>query len=388
MSANFFICHTESDAEFVDLLVEYLEASSSNPASITCSHLPGYALSNEESDSGDLRDALMRSDTVIAVATPKALVDSQFMVEVGAAWAFDRWIIPLLDPQLTGNDLPKPIRDLPCLTLDGPRAVTELGKHVCVGYVESQQSQTVLRRMFGEYQPENAPAESDRKTAAQGEKAAADNQPAQPQLSSETTARAVSTPDTAREETPHDRAEPEQETAETKKFPTALESLNAGIAFSDCMFNRNGSSSFAKELDLPLGTFIDALGGNWQNLRDLDDLDLFHGVTENLITSLPPARSEISYWYDIGSRISTLLNIAGRGLPDDPQQRELTEQKWKSGLTSIGFLGSQVNIRAEEISQLQTMLENLIGPENERDYTNIAKCLDLLRQRAVEPERA
>jgi hypothetical protein len=388
MTANVFICHTESNTQWVDQLVEFLETSSTNPALIRCSFLPGYALSSEESDSDDLREALMRSDVVLAVTAPDALVNAQFMFELGASWAFDTWIIPVMLPGTSSEDLPKPIRNLPGLTIDGPEAVIKLAQHVNIGYVESQQSQTALQRMF-----ETDSQESEAVTTPnisipqepverQNESLSEQQLPAEEPKTDSTQEELPEEPPPPTDEEPDQPDEPVM-AQEKRESPSALESFNAGVAFADCMFNREGTSSFSKELDEPLGTFIDALGGNWENLRALDDLDVFNGVTENLIASLPPDKSAVSYWYDIGARISTLLNIAGRGLPADPQERESTQATWDGSITSFRFLASQVEIQEQDIADVQAMLENLIGPESEKDYSNMAKCLDQLRERAA-----
>jgi len=402
MTAKIFICHTESSTQWVDQLVEFLETASTNPALIRCSYLPGYASSSEESDCDDLREAIFQSDVVVAITSADALLDPEYMFELGAAWAFDRWIIPVMIPGTGSEGFPKPIRDLPSLTADGTESIIQLAQHVSVGYVESQQTQAALQRMFETDEQESEDAAQPKAATPQELEQNQSESLSEQQTSTQDTT-TDSTPQALAEESPaigeepapaeesppigEEPAPPQEESAvethDKTELPSALESFNAGIAFADCMFNREGTSSFSTELDEPLGGFIDALGGDWKNLRNLDDLDVFNGVAENLIASLPPEKSAISYWYDIGLRISTLLNIAGRGLPTDPQERESTESEWNGGITSFRFLASQVEMQEQDIAEVQAMLENLIGPESEKDYSNMSKCLERLRGHAA-----
>jgi hypothetical protein len=441
MTTSIFICHCEADTQWVDLLVEYLEACSEAPASIRCSYLPGYALSNDESDSEDLKEALMRADVVVAITTHEALASAQYMVELGASWAFDTWIIPVMRSRFESRYLPKPIRDLTPITLNGPDDAIILAQQMNVGHVDSQQSQTALHRLFEnpdqlkmrtdvgagsvptqqttetDVSPtsEQDISQTETKSEAEASREAALHQHSENdnQLEMRTDVGTASIPtqqttetdvtSTSEQDIPQaemkSEADASRETAsspidsapssaeEKVDYPSPIASLNAGIAFTDCVFNRNDTSSFAKELDNPLGTFVKALGGNWDALRKLDDVDIYNSATENLMTSLPPTRSEISCWYDIGSRISTMLNIAGRGLPQDAQERELTEQKWQSCFSSFRYLAMQVNISDQDVADIQEMLKNLIGPPSDKDYTNMARCLDKVRQCAMVSNR-
>ena len=55
-------------------------------------------------------------------------------------------------------------------------------------------------------------------------------------------------------------------------------------------------------------------------------------------------------------------------------------------MTSFRFLASQVEMQEQDIAELQAMLENLVGPESEKDYSNMAKCLERLRAYAAASE--
>lgn len=381
MSSPVIICHTETDTEWVDLLVEYLEASSRDSLSIRCSSLPGYGLNSPETDGDEFRSAITHADAVIAVVTKEALGDAQIMLEIGAAWALDRWMVLLLDPGLTLEELPKPLQNLTCLLMDGPQALIQLAQEVCVGYIVSDQSVDALYRMFGTYdvgvdisdREKVSPALPSSPTTKLPSQEIMDGVGYEEQVHSGSMGAVA-------ESIHQDSSSP---TSDMKRdYPSAMDSLSAGLAMSDSLFHRHESDSFIKELDGPFGTFVDALGGSWKDLRDLDDIDLFNGVTDNLISSLPPVRSEVSHWYDLGSHLSTMLNIAGQGLPAEPQQRETLQQKWQSSFNLFKSLAHEVEIQPQDILEIQQMLQNLIGPESEKDYTNIAKCLETLKHHA------
>jgi hypothetical protein len=337
--------------------------------------VPGCALNREDTEPAELKYEIMRADVVVAVVTQEALLDAQFVLEVATAWVYDKWIVPLLEQGLTRNDLPRSLRELQTLPMDGAKPLAELARNVCFEHVDSDRGRDALNRLLkklkarrAEHLAETTPAmrmdaliEQD---APDGDRALDD---ASRYASSSTVEidSGVNLPG--------------------RRFPSAVESLNAGMALSDCYFNhRQGNGpGFVEKLDRSFGSFLDALGGSWNDIRVLDDPEVFSGVTENLISGLPPARSDISIWYNLGYCISTMLNIAGNGVPRSRRKKEVTAVQWRRSLERFRQLVFALDLQEREVETMREMLENLMGPDAEKDHSNMTRCLEHIRRHAL-----
>jgi hypothetical protein len=164
-------------------------------------------------------------------------------------------------------------------------------------------------------------------------------------------------------------------------------SLEAGRAISECSFHRDEGGNFAAELGRSFGRFIDAVGGNWRELERLGDVDGWLGATDNLLASLPPNKKHISEWYELGFQFSTLHSIAEQGWPLDPEQRAAYQELWNQAMTAFLQAAESAQITTLKAQRVQVLLENLIGPEPQRDYTNVARSLHELRSLAEQADR-
>ena len=379
ISQSMLVCHSQADTDLVEALVRYLNACSRVPLAFRCSYLPGCALNREDTAPAELKYEIMRADVVVAVVTREALLDAQFVLELATAWVYDKWTVPVLEESLSSDDLPRPLRELRTLSLDGAESLIELGKVVCFEHAEPEQSQEALERLL-------------KATLGQPDEQKDEDKPTDPMKAIlEKTASGQSVPAAyaSRFITGSVFEVDNGVDLPGRRFPSAIESLNAGMALSDCYFNhRKGKGScFASKLDGCFGGFLDALGGCWCDLRVLEDLEVFSGVTENLISTLPPARSDIGIWYNLGSCISTLLNIATNGPPRSRRRKEATAVQWRRSLERFRLLASELNLRQREIEAIAAMLQNLMGPESEKDPTNLKRCVNTVRRQAVIYER-
>ena len=171
------------------------------------------------------------------------------------------------------------------------------------------------------------------------------------------------------------------------RLPSCEMSLEAGRAVSDCVFNRAEINDFESELSVPLGRFVDAMGGSWSELRKLQDLELWLGATENLLGSLPPELHRCEEWYQVGFELATLHNLAGQLVLDGPERDERAEQQWRQALDRFLSRAERANIGYEDLGRVLPLLENLAGPRAERDLTNIGRSLNEVRSYAVGADR-
>jgi hypothetical protein len=375
MSQGIFICHSRSDTKWVRALVEYLRACSAVPPAFHCSYLSGYAVNREDSEPTELKYEIMRADVVVAVVTGEALLDPQFVLEMATAWAYDKWIVPLLEKDVSPSHLPRPLREIRLLPTSEADALEELARNVCFEHVASDESRAALNRLLRKARGRKAERQADDTPTRLTEAILQDTAPG-PSPQSDEADRFAS------------GAAFEIDSGVNvpgRRFPSAIESLNAGMALGDCFFNhrRGNGTSFAKKLDKNFGGFLDALGGSWNDIRVLDDLEVFSGVTENLISTLPPARNDISYWYNLGTCLSTMLNIAGDGVPRNQRKKEVTAVQWRRSLELFHQLATELNLQERDIAAIRDMLENLMGSESRKDYSNMTRCLERVRRYAL-----
>jgi hypothetical protein len=375
MNQGIFICHCRADTELVKPLVAYLKVCSRVPPAFRCSYLPGCALNREDTEPAELKYEIMRADVVLAVVTQEALLDAQFVLEMTTAWVYDKWVVPLLELGLTRNDLPRSLHELRTVPMDGAGSLAELARNVCFEHVDTDRGREALDRLLKKLQARQAEHQSEgtptlRLEALDDDDLMEGSRP--PDDPSRFASSAIVEIDSGIR-------------VPGRRFPSAVESLNAGVALSDCYFNhrRANGSGFVPELDKSFGNFLDALGGSWNDIRVLDDLEVFSGVTENLISSLPPARSDISNWYNLGYCISTMLNIARNGAQRSRRKKEVTAVQWRRSLERFHQLAFELDLREREVEAIGEMLENLMGPDTERDHANVTRCLERIRRHAL-----
>jgi len=170
-------------------------------------------------------------------------------------------------------------------------------------------------------------------------------------------------------------------------LPSSRMALEAGRALSDCVFNREEALDFQKELEEPFGRFVDAMGGSWSELSQLQDVDVWLGATENLLQNLPNEGRRIGAWYEVGYELAILHNLAGQGLFDTEEKRAEAERLWRKALERFLIRAENASIPYEDLARVLSLLENLVAPRSERDLANIARSLDELRSQAAGADR-
>lgn len=113
-----FISHSAKDRDFAAAVVDLLEATLNIPPdAIRCTSVDGYKL--EAGDSPEtLRLNIQSCDVLVALLTPASLESGFVLMELGAAWGFNKRICPVLAPRLTFNLLPGPSGPLHAVMAD------------------------------------------------------------------------------------------------------------------------------------------------------------------------------------------------------------------------------------------------------------------------------
>jgi hypothetical protein len=155
----------------------------------------------------------------------------------------------------------------------------------------------------------------------------------------------------------------------------------AGRTLADCLFNAQPGVPMVNELDVPFGTFLNALGAPWAQLRTLEDGELWTEVVDNLLGELAGEDRRVKAWYTIGYQLSNLLNLVHVEPADDRAGADLLEAFGQSA-AALREAGRLVGFDAADLTRIGVMLDNLIGPHDERDYTLIARLQTLLREHA------
>jgi TIR domain len=113
-----FISHKETDNVLAEALVEFLRSSLVvADRNIRCSSVPGFQLPLGKTVSGQLKEDVGASDVLFALITPASINAPWVLFEIGAAWALNRRIIPILSPGIRPRDLPGPLSEY--VVIDG-----------------------------------------------------------------------------------------------------------------------------------------------------------------------------------------------------------------------------------------------------------------------------
>lgn len=164
-------------------------------------------------------------------------------------------------------------------------------------------------------------------------------------------------------------------------------SLEAGRTLSECAFHREEGGNFIAELEGSFGCFIDAVGGNWLELKRIGDIEVWLAATDNLLETLQGPKQYIADWYEVGFQFATLQSLITQGVPTDPEQLAVFQELWDQSMAALKRAGESAQVAPRELRRQQALLENLIGPEQRRDYSNIARSLDELRALAQAADR-
>ena len=93
---------------------------------------------------------------------------------------------------------------------------------------------------------------------------------------------------------------------------------------------------FIAELERSFGCFIDAVGGNWLELKRIGDIEVWLGATDNLLeVARRRARSTSPTGTRSASSSPTLQSIVAQGVPDEPEQLAVFQELWEQSMAAF-----------------------------------------------------
>jgi hypothetical protein len=376
MSARIFVSYSSQDGELGGQLVSLLQAMIEG-AEVGCSSLPGHEPAGGDDSFAALKQRLADADVVVGLITARALASGEVPFQLGAAWALGKALLLLLGPDGSAAELFLPMGHAEILVL-GPEALLELAASLATSTglraELGPEARAALLRLFPSWQGFDRES-SERPIAA--ERDSGSTQPLWP--IEDATAPAAVQPASA---PPASVPTPAAAAAQRGNRPSCSESLQAGRAMSDCIFHRDQGGPFADELDLPFGRFLASLGGNWSMLRDLEDLDVWLEAADNLLEGLPPAEQYVRCWYEVGFQLATLLSLARAELEGESPAGEDLAEIWQTAWATLQRAAHQAGVDSSVVSELHEMFDNLRGPQPERDYANLGRVQQRIRELA------
>ena len=365
MGGRIFISHSTADSQLGCLIVEFLQAMIEE-AQVAGSSLPGHVPEGGEDSLAALKGRLAEADVVIGVITPQALASGEVPFQLGAAWSLGTRLLLLLEPDGSSSELYLPMGHAETLVL-GPEALIELARSLAqragLRADMGAAARDLLARLFPDY------AGLDRESS--------EHPVAQPRTESGSTQPVWPVNENGEQVAPSNRP--------PRALPSCSASLQAGRAVSDCVFHRQDGEHFADELDLPFGVFLAGLGADWSALREIDDLDVWVEAAENLLGGLGPSENHVRYFYEIGFQLSTLINLANSERENG--SGELGEL-WESAWTALREAAQGATIPEQTVEELRSMLENLSGPSQARDFANLGRVQERVGALAAEADAA
>jgi hypothetical protein len=412
------IIHTPSQLEEASSLVDLLEAALPLPeGTLVCSSLPGYAWGQRITavDSTEGTEAMARFGTLtaaIALVDEVAFADPQLWFDVAAAWARGKRVAVLLDTEGRRAELPRELAgehaivrenraglvalvedvafDLglaPRIGRDAQRALVQLS--TVPPRSADDHTPTVRPRVLSEPPPQEHETYEPIDTVPPPAMTQRDGSGAEDDFEDLADGDAFELDHEDEDEGADESLglAPDPRVSLVAPLLSCEVAFEAGRAIGECSFHRDSGGDFAAELDIPFGRFIDAVGGNWDELKHLGDVELWLGATDNLLESLAPERRETCEWYEIGFQLSTLCGIGEFGLPADLEQRAAYQELWGQSMIQLRNSAASARVAPREIRRLQALLETLIGPEHKRDYGAVGRALAELRALAAAADR-
>jgi hypothetical protein len=410
--SRILIIHTPLQLEEASSLVDLLEASLPLPeGGLVCSSLPGYAWSQRVTAGADPSQYLARLDAlaaVIALVDEAALYDAQLWFEVASAWARGRRVLLLLDGAERRQQLPPQLADAPAFARPDRGALItfiedlafDVGVPPRIGK-EAQQALDLFSTVPAPLANDDRPTVQPRAPVAVVDgRDVREDVPPPPRVPQEALAapsvfEPIADLDSGDDE-PLELDDQDLEPVQFASVPAPAPrhsrvertarceiALSAGLAIGECSFHRDEGADFTAELDVPFGRFVDAVGGEWSDLRRLHDVELWLGAIDNLLQALPAEARDLAEWYEIGFQFSTLRSIAEQSPPADADARAAYAEIWAQSMAQLRTSAVQLRIAPREIRKLHAQLENLVGDEANRDYGNVGRALATLRELAA-----
>jgi hypothetical protein len=441
--SSILVLHTALQLEQASNLVDLLEASLPlGDGTIRCTSLPGYAWSDGAQAPIPFADA----GAAIALVDDDALGDPQLLCDLGAVWATGKRVAVIVERSDLRDRLPLQVRAsghvlergdrsaLAALVEDiafdlnvDPRLGREANRLIEVISVPPPPSPSSPAPRSSP--PRTSPPVSARPAAAPASVRQAAAQPPLPVLRArppeEDTPRVPATLAPSAEESdayeaiesvpppafaPHfdeppredDTVEPLdliEEEVEPLRAPSDSRpsqsivrvrcevALEAGRALGETAFHGEEGAAPAAELEGDFARFVEGIGGSFEDLQHLGEVELWLGAIDNLLEGLPQSGRVFAEWYEIGFQYATLKCIAEQGMPESGEDREVYEEMWNRALGQLRESAKVAGLPSHELRRVQALLENVVGPTAYRDYTNLGASLRELRELARNADR-
>jgi hypothetical protein len=375
MIPRIFVSHCAVDHELAAQVAEFLRAVLEG-ARVSESSLPGREPAGDADSLAAIKQELSTAGVVIGIITAHAFDSGEVPFQLGAAWALGKRLVLLLSPDGDAHELYLPMGHAEALVL-GPDALLELASSLA-GRDSGVELGTHSRRALGVLFP--AWGGLDRESS---------EHPIMPRGNGSAITQQQWPLDDQGEPRPSSPPPPQASDMESGIVPHARpglpgcgSSLLAGRAVSDCVFNREQGGPFADELDVPFGAFLAALGGNWSVLRELEDLDVWLEAADNVLETLSISEQHVRFWYEIGFQLATLINLAGRELDGGAAPDGDAQELWQGSWAALRISAQHAGLEPAALEEISEMLENLRGPLAVRDYANLARVQERMRELA------
>ena len=111
-----FISHSEKDKNLASKLIDFVESSlQTDTIDIRCSSVPGYQLPFGKTISQQLKEDINKSSFLVVIISENSLISDWVLFELGAAWALDITVVPIIVGNLTYNSMPGPLGSQSCI---------------------------------------------------------------------------------------------------------------------------------------------------------------------------------------------------------------------------------------------------------------------------------
>jgi hypothetical protein len=149
-TTRIFISHASGDANLAEALIKVIEAGLNVPdGAIRCTSVDGYKLEGGDDAPEVLRENLKSSPVVLGVLTKTSVASSYVLMELGAAWAYEKRAVPLIGPGATFKDLPGPFKDMHGLRMEHEPDMSGLVKTIgeATGFTQTNNMPKVVKAL-------------------------------------------------------------------------------------------------------------------------------------------------------------------------------------------------------------------------------------------------
>ena len=154
-----FISHKEEDVKTAELLVNLILSSLNiEENQLRCTSVPGHKLDFGSKISEQLKSDICVSTVIFALLTSQSLKSDWVLFELGASWVFGKLLIPILEPGLSYEKLPGPLKEYPCIQIENEDvadrildALKQVGKELKIGFSFSARTKRDLTAFITQF---------------------------------------------------------------------------------------------------------------------------------------------------------------------------------------------------------------------------------------------